>query len=174
MFCHATEGNAAVCPMQMAAPPKGAAMIAKVISYSSGSKASPRRNPIHSGGRAPKLVMKRPATGPRQTPLVPGAYGVGATNAAALWENAVAMTMCCQSCALHMWRELACMSPWHSACFEIANQWASAYAENMMSGFGVPPIRLLHAPGVCPEVGAEVSPEVLERSMDIAIGARAA
>ena len=153
-------------------------MIATAISSIPGSQASPHRNPSYSGKPAPTLVMKRPAMGPRQISMqrqrLPAVYGLGAETPVALWGSALSSALCWQSCAMHMWREMSCLSPWHSACFEIANQMLAAGAESVMCACGAPPIRLLHAPETCPGVETSVPPEVLEQAMDIAIGECAA
>jgi hypothetical protein len=153
-------------------------MIAKAISSIPGSQASPYRNPSYSRKPAPTLVMKRPVAGLRQTPMerqqLPAVYGLATGNPINFFGSALSTALCWQSCAMHMWRELSCLSPWHSACFEIANRMLAAGAESVMCACGAPPIRLLRAPETCPGGEAAVPPEVLERAMDIAIGERLA
>lgn len=152
-------------------------MTARAIASSPGRGASPQRNAIHFGRPAPVLV--KPASGKTERKKIPqpalftSGSMFGAEGPAALWGNLFSTALCWQSCAIDMYREMFCLFPWQTAYFEVANRAIASCTEHAMNSFGVPPINLLHAPETCPGVEAAVPPDVLERSMDVAIGLRA-
>lgn len=136
------------------------------------------RNTAFAKSPAPHVLRKRTAAEAAQSASalssLSGAKYLGFGDPFAVGANALPAALCWHACLTHMGQQWFCLCPWHCACLEVQHRILASCAEQVGGLWGVPATRLLPAPEMAPLAEARASEDELARSMDIAIGERAA
>jgi hypothetical protein len=123
-------------------------------------------NPATAGKEA-----RRPSDALKFVPSATGEFSGGATHALELGKNSFDAAVCLSACALDIYKNACCFAPALGGYFELSSRLLAACADLQSNYYGLlrPHAEALDSSvwgGTCSE-----PEEVLERSMDIAIGA---
>jgi hypothetical protein len=111
------------------------------------------------------------AAAPKSIVVPPGEYGGGVTNALEMGKNSFDVAVCLSACALDIYKNACCFAPALGGYFELSSRLLAACADLQSNYYG---LLKPHAEALDASIWGETScepAEVLERSMDIAIGA---
>jgi len=111
------------------------------------------------------------AAAPKSMAMPSGEYGAGVSHALEMGKNSLDAAVCLSACALDIYKNACCFAPALGGYFELSSRLLAACADLQTNYYG---LLKPHAEALDASLWGETScepAEVLERSMDIAIGA---
>jgi len=115
--------------------------------------------------------MSHAAAAPEALPATAAEYGGGVSHALEMGKNSFDVAVCLSACALDIYKNACCFAPALGGYFELSSRLLAACADLQTNYYG---LLKPHAEALDASLWGETScepAEVLERSMDIAIGA---